>query len=82
MTWHLQYSILVYIIQLYFCCNSYCLAWFNYYKWSMIVCPLNILWFIKLQKLNKELLHYRKEYISACEKLCAYRNVSKLVDVS
>ena len=27
-------------------------------------------------------MHYRKEFISAAEKLCAYRNVSKLVDVS
>jgi len=38
--------------------------------------------FNTLKKLNKELLHYRKEYISACEKLCAYRNVSKLLNIA
>lgn len=34
-----------------------------------------------MQKLYEELVHYRTEYISAAERLCAYRNVSKLADV-
>ena len=35
-----------------------------------------------LQKLYDELLHYRKEYVSASEKLCASRHLSNLPDVS
>ena len=40
----------------------------------------NPLWYT-MQKLYEELVHYRTEYISAAERLCAYRNVSKLADV-
>ena len=37
---------------------------------------------IMVQKLYDELLHYRKEYVSASEKLCASRHISNLPDVS
>jgi len=41
-----------------------------------------LLWVFPSQKLYEELLHYREEYRSAAEKLCACRHMSNLPDVS